>query len=176
MLIAKREIYAGRVVRLNVETVELPNGHRTDLEIMHHPGGAAVVAIDERARVCLLRQFRHAAGGWIWELPAGKLEPGEPPAQTVRRELVEEGGVRATRWEELGTYLSSPGVFTERIHLYLATGLEPAEHAPEDGEVFEVHWIPFEEALERVHSGEYSDGKTCIGLLKAQYRLAARKA
>lgn len=176
MLIAKREIYAGRVVRLNVETVELPNGHRTDLEIMHHPGGAAVVAIDERARVCLLHQFRHAAGGWIWELPAGKLEPGEPPAQTVRRELAEEGGVRASHWEELGTYLSSPGVFTERIHLYLATGLEPAEHAPEDGEVFEVHWIPFEQALERVHSGEYSDGKTCLGLLKAQYRLVARKA
>ncbi|MCU0758753.1 MAG: NUDIX hydrolase [Steroidobacteraceae bacterium] len=175
MLIAKREIYAGRVVRLDVETVELPNGHRIDLEIMHHPGGAAVVAVDDAGRVCLLRQFRHAAGGWVWELPAGKLEPGEPPGETVRRELVEEGGVRARHWEELGTYLSSPGVFTERIHLYLATGLEPAAHAPEAGEVFEVHWIPFEVAVGRVHSGEYTDGKTCLGLLKAQHRLAAPK-
>lgn len=176
MLVAKREIYAGRVVRLNVETVDLPNGHRADLEIVHHPGGAAVVAIDAQGRVCLLHQFRHAAGGWIWELPAGKLEPGEPPAVTVRRELVEEGGVRAQHWEELGHYLSSPGVFTKRIHLYLATGLEQAPHAPEDGEVFEVHWVPLEQAVARVHSGEFTDGKTCLGLLKAEKRLSGRKA
>jgi ADP-ribose pyrophosphatase len=176
MLIARREIYRGRVVRLDVETVELPNGHRIDLEIMHHPGGAAVVAIDDAGRVCLLRQFRHAAGGWVWELPAGKLEPGEPPGETVRRELVEEGGVRARHWQELGWYLSSPGVFTERIHLYLATGLEPAARAPEAGEVFEVHWVPFEAAVAQVHSGEYTDGKTCLGLLKAQQRLAPPKA
>lgn len=176
MLIAKREIYAGRVVRLNVETVELPNGHRTDLEILHHPGGAAVVAVDAQRRVCLLRQFRHAAGGWIWELPAGKLEPGEPPAETIRRELVEEGGVRARHWEDLGWYLSSPGVFTERIYLYLATELEPATHAPEEGEVFEVHWIPLDEAIEKVHAGEFTDGKTCLGLLKAERRLAGQEA
>ena len=176
MLIATREIYAGRVVRLNVETVDLPNGHRTDLEIVHHPGGAAVAAVDDQRRVCLLRQLRHAAGGWIWEVPAGKLEPGEPPATTIRRELVEEGGVSARHWEDLGWYLSSPGVFTERIHLYLATGLEPATRAPEDGEVFEVHWVPLEAAVERVHSGEYPDGKTCLGLLKAQRRLARPEA
>ena len=114
MLVAKREIYAGRVVRLNVETVDLPNGHRADLEIVHHPGGAAVVAIDAQGRVCLLHQFRHAAGGWIWELPAGKLEPGEPPAVTVRRELVEEGGVRAQHWEELCT--SRPGSSRRPTH------------------------------------------------------------
>jgi ADP-ribose pyrophosphatase len=176
MLIAKREVYAGRVVRLNVETVELPNGHRTDLEILHHPGGAAVVAIDTEHRVCLLRQFRHAAGGWVWELPAGKLEPGEPPAVTVRRELAEEGGVQARDWQELGWFFSSPGVFTERIHLFLATGLEPAQHAPEDGEVFEVHWIPFGTAVDRVHSGEFTDAKTCLGLLKAQHRLRRPEA
>ncbi len=176
MLIASREVFAGRVVRLNVETVELPNGHRIDLEILHHPGGAAVVALDAQHRVCLLRQFRHAAGGWVWELPAGKLEPGEPPGDTVRRELVEEGGVQARDWQELGCYLSSPGVFTEKIHLYLATGLAPAEQAPEAGEVFEVHWIALEMAVERVHSGEFTDGKTCLGLLRAQHRLQRPKA
>jgi len=117
MLLATREIYRGRVVTLNIETVELPNGHRTDLEILHHPGGAAVVAIDAQRRVCLLHQFRHAAGGFLWELPAGKLEPDEPAALTARRELVEEGGVEARDWRELGQYISSPGVFTERIHL-----------------------------------------------------------
>lgn len=176
MLIAKREIYAGRVVRLNVETVELPDGHRTDLEILHHPGGAAVVALDAQGRVCLLRQFRHAAGGWVWELPAGKLEPGEPPAETVRRELAEEGGVSARHWQDLGWHFSSPGVLTEKLHLYLATGLEPAPHGPEAGEVFEVHWIPFEAAIERVYSGEFNDAKTCLGLLKARHRLAATGA
>ena len=175
MLISKRGIFVGRVVRLNVETVELPNGHRTDLEILHHPGGAAVVAIDSEGRVCLLHQFRHAAGGWVWELPAGKLEPGEPPELTVRRELAEEGGVRAQHWRSLGWHFSSPGVFTEKIHLYLATGLEPAEQSPEASEVFEVHWIPFAEALARVHSGEFTDAKTALGLFKAAHELAYPK-
>jgi 8-oxo-dGTP pyrophosphatase MutT (NUDIX family) len=82
-----RTVFAGRVIRVNVETVRLPNDHVAELEIIHHPGGAAAVALDRDRRVCLLRQFRHAAGGWIWELPAGKLEPNEPPLATVQREL-----------------------------------------------------------------------------------------
>jgi ADP-ribose pyrophosphatase len=173
MLLATREIYRGRVVRLNVETVELPNGHRADLEILHHPGGAAIVAIDTQRRVCLLRQFRHAADGWIWELPAGKLEPDEPPEATARRELVEEGAVEARHWRSLGCYVSSPGVFTEKIHLFLATDLVPAAGAPEAAEVFEVHWVPLDTAVASVYSGEYVDGKTCLGLLQAQHALAA---
>jgi ADP-ribose pyrophosphatase len=169
MLLATREIYRGRVVRLNVETVELPNGHRAELEILHHPGGAAIVALDAQQRVCLLRQFRHAAAGWVWELPAGKLEPQEPPEVTARRELVEEGGVEARLWRSLGSYISSPGVFTERIHLFLATGLLAATSAPEAAEVFEVHWLPLADAVANVYSGEYVDGKTCLGLLKAEH-------
>lgn len=175
MLLSAREIYRGRVVRLSIEDVELPNGHRLPLEIVHHPGGAAVVAIDARRRVCLLRQWRHAAGGWVWELPAGKLEPGEPPDITARRELAEEARVQATQWHELGRYLSSPGVFTERIYLYLATGLSPASGAQEDGEVFEVHWLPLDEALQRVDNGEIDDGKTGFGLLKAARYVASGK-
>lgn len=167
MLLAVREIYRGRVVRLNVEDVELPTGHRLPLEIVHHPGGAAVVALDEARRVCLLRHYRHAAGGWVWELPAGKLEPDEPPAETARRELAEEAGVTARRWRGLGHYLSSPGVFTERIHLYLARELERVPTAHESGEVFEVHWIEFDRALEWIDSGTIEDGKTGFGLLKA---------
>ena len=117
-------IYEGRVIKVSVDTVELPNGMRVPLEIVRHPGGAAVVAIDAQDRVCLLRQYRHAAGGYIYELPAGKLEPDEPPEVTARRELVEEASVSATHWTSLGAYFSSPGVFTEVIHLYLATGLD----------------------------------------------------
>ena len=167
MLLSTKEIYRGRVVRLNVEEVELPNGHRLPLEIVHHPGGAAIVALDAERRVCLLRQYRHAAGGWVWELPAGKLEPDEPPAVTARRELAEEAHVGAARWHELGRYFSSPGVFTEIIHLYLATGLAPVAGEREDGEVFEVHWVGLEEALSWIDAGKIDDGKTGYGLMKA---------
>jgi ADP-ribose pyrophosphatase len=163
----RRSIYRGRVITLDVETVELPNGHRAELEIVHHPGGAAVVAIDAEDRVCLLRQYRHAAGGWIWELPAGKLEPGEPPLVTAQRELLEEGGVTAAHWCELGSYLSSPGVFDEVIHLYVATGITRAVSAAEADEVFEVHWIPRAEARARALGGALRDGKTLVGVLRA---------
>lgn len=173
MLLSTREIYRGRVVRLTVEEVELPNGHRLPLEILHHPGGAAVVALDAAQRVCLLRQFRHAAGGWVWELPAGKLEPPEPAAETARRELAEEARVAAAQWHSLGQYLSSPGVFTERIHLYLARELTPAAGQAEQGEVFEIHWLPLEETLRWVDDGRIEDGKTGFGLLKAARYVAS---
>ncbi len=172
MLLSTREIYRGRVVRLNVETVELPNGHRVELEILHHPGGAAVVALDPEQRVCLLHQYRHAAGGYVWELPAGKLQPGEPPAETARRELIEEAGVAAAQWRDLGRFISSPGVFTERIYLYLARDLSPVVRNHEAAEVMEVHWVPFQEAVRRVHRGEIEDSKTCLGLLRAEASLA----
>jgi 8-oxo-dGTP pyrophosphatase MutT (NUDIX family) len=162
-------VFRGRVITVNVETVVLPNGHRTALEIVHHPGGAAVVALDERHRVCVLRQFRHAAQGWVWELPAGKLEPPEPPLVTAQRELVEEAGVSASEWQPLGHYLSSPGVFTEVIHLFLARGIVPARAAPEAAEVFEVHWIDLAEAARRAGAGEFEDGKTALGLLRTWY-------
>jgi 8-oxo-dGTP pyrophosphatase MutT (NUDIX family) len=171
MTIERKIIYEGRVIKVSVDTVDLPNGRRVPLEIVRHPGGAAVVAIDEQHRVCLLRQYRHAAGGYIYELPAGKLEPGEPPEVTARRELVEEGAVQAEHWTELGAYFSSPGVFTEIIHLYLATGLTPARAAPEPDEVFQVEWWPLQRAVERAHDGELSDAKTVIGILRAAARL-----
>jgi 8-oxo-dGTP pyrophosphatase MutT (NUDIX family) len=167
MLIERKEIYTGRVIEVSVDDVQLPNGMRIPLEIVRHPGGAAVVAIDEQDRICLLRQFRHAAGGYIFELPAGKLEPGEPPEETARRELVEEASTAAANWRPLGAYYSSPGCFTEVIHLYLATALQKAAGAPEKDEVFQVEWWPFAEALEKALSGELTDAKTIIGILRA---------
>ena len=170
MLVDRKIIFEGRVITVSVDTVDLPNGVRAPLELVRHPGGAAVVAIDDQERVCLLRQYRHAAGGFIHELPAGKLEPNEPPEQTARRELVEEAGVSGAHWESLGAYLSSPGVFTEVIHLYLATGLAPATRAPGEDEVIQVEWWPLAEAVERARSGELTDAKTIIGILRTASR------
>jgi 8-oxo-dGTP pyrophosphatase MutT (NUDIX family) len=170
MLVDRKVIFEGRVIKVSVDTVDLPNGIRLPLEIVRHPGGAAAVAIDSRNRICLLRQFRHAAGGYIYELPAGKLEPDEPPGETARRELVEEAAVSAARWESLGEYFSSPGVFTEVIHLFLATELTPVEARPEADEVFQVEWWPLEQAVERAASGELTDAKTIIGILRAASR------
>src|SRR5919108_6246128 len=98
MLLQRKEIFSGRVIKVSVDEVQLPNGMRIPLELVRHPGGAAAVAIDAEDRVCLLRQYRHAAGGYIYELPAGKLEPEEPPENTARRELVEEASVSAANW------------------------------------------------------------------------------
>ena len=168
-------MFRGRVITVNVETVRLPNGHVADLEIIHHPGGAAIVAIDADERVCLIRHFRHAAGGWIWELPAGKLEPNEPALATAKRELIEEAGTEGSVWVSLGDYVSSPGVFTETVKLFMVHGLKPAKMAHEPAESIEVHWVPMTEACRRALTGEINDGKTALGLLRAQAQLASRQ-
>ncbi|HTU59273.1 MAG TPA: NUDIX hydrolase, partial [Polyangiales bacterium] len=126
-----------------------------------------VVAIDSHERVCLLRQYRYVAAGWIWELPAGKLEPNEPPLTTAQRELREEAGIGAQRWSSLGSYLSSPGVFSEVLHLFMAEELSALTAVPEASEVLEVHWLPFGQACAGALNGEYRDGKTIVGLLRA---------
>jgi len=165
---SERTVFTGRIVRLTTETVTLPNGATAEFEIVHHPGGAAVVARDARDRVCLLRQYRHAVGDWLWELPAGKLDHGEPPLDCAQRELAEEAGMQAGSWEPLGPIISSPGVFTETVHLFLACDLTPVPVVAEEHEVFEVHWIGWPEALAMAVSGEIRDAKTLAGLFRAQ--------
>jgi len=165
-------VFQGRVITVNVEHVRLPNGRTGRYEIVHHPGGAAVVAIDAAGRVCLLRQFRPAGGGWVWELPAGRLEPGEAPDLTARRELAEEAGREARRWESLGGILSSPGVFAETIHLFLARELVAVPAAHEAHEVIQVHWVELAEAVRQGLDGELRDAKTIVGLLRAARRVS----
>jgi 8-oxo-dGTP pyrophosphatase MutT (NUDIX family) len=161
-----RSIFRGRVVTLDVVPVTLPNGHQFELEVVGHPGGAAVVALNERDEVCLVRQYRHVAADWLWELPAGKLDAGTP-LDNARRELAEEAGIRARQWSSLGRYFSSPGVFREVVHLFLATGLEPCATGLEADEVLSVHWLPLAEACRMAVSGEIVDGKTVVALWRA---------
>ena len=165
---ARRCVYRGRIVTVEVETVALPNGSRLRMESVRHPGGAAVVARDARGRVCMLRQYRPVLDDWVWELPAGKIEAGEPPLETARRELAEEGGVAAAAWHELGEIVSSPGVFDERIHLFLATALTRARaSAAERHEVFERHWLPLDELLRWAAVGRIQDAKSIVALWRA---------
>ncbi len=170
-----REIYKGRIVDLRVERVTLPNGAAVDLELMHHPGASAVVAVDGDGRVVLIRQYRYAAGGYIWELPAGVLDtPDELPAACAARELREEAGVEAGELVQLGAILTTPGFCDERIHLFLARGLRQAGHRHEADEVIaEVARLPLGEVLAMIRRGEIVDGKTIAGLHLAAAALAA---
>jgi ADP-ribose pyrophosphatase len=160
-------VFTGRVLQVNVEDVRLPNDHLAKLEMVHHPGGAAIVALDDTGRVCLVRQYRHAANGYIWEFPAGKIDNKEPPLQTAQRELEEEAGRRAREWRSLGDFLPSPGFLTEVVYLFLATGLTEVSNRLEATEVLEAHWLPFEEVMRMAHSGELRDGKSLAALLRA---------
>jgi 8-oxo-dGTP pyrophosphatase MutT (NUDIX family) len=170
-----RNVHTGKVLRLNIEWVKLPNGTVAELEIAHHPGGAVVVALDKDERVCLLRQFRHAVGGWITELPAGKIDNCEPPLECAKRELGEEAGVQARRWEPLGQLFSSPGVLTEVIHVFLARELAVCDADAEPHEVFETHWVPLAEAAAQAADGRLQDAKTIAGLIWARTHVEAEK-
>lgn len=162
------KLYRGTIVSLDVEEVRLPNGTMMRMELVRHPGGAAVVAIDAQDRVCLLRHYRPAVGVWLWELPAGKRDHGEPPLVTARRELQEEAGLLAARWDSLGSIWSSPGVLAERIDLYLARGLTRVAPSATADEVFETHWMACDEALEKVLADDGADAKTVVGLARAE--------
>ena len=163
-----KPVFKGRIIELALETASLPDGREAELEIVRHPGGVVVVALDELNRVCLLRQFRHAAGGWIWELPAGVLEAGEQPEQSARRELEEEAGASACRWSALGSALSSPGFCDERLHFFMASELSLGSTSHEENEFIEVHWIPLDEAVNMAIDDRINDAKSLIGLLRAQ--------
>jgi 8-oxo-dGTP pyrophosphatase MutT (NUDIX family) len=160
----------GKIVHFSEEHLTLPNGRQVTFEFVHHPGGSAVVALDGKRQVCLLRHYRPVADGWLWEIPAGKRDDEEEPLLTAQRELREEAGMLAGEWQSLGAVYSSPGVFTEVIHLYLATELTDVGNQPEDDELFEVHWLPLEKAVEMATGGEINDAKTIIALLRAAAR------
>lgn len=170
MPLASRRIYTGRIVGLDVDTVRYPDGSTGELEMIRHSGAAAVVPVasDPQGRdptLLLLRQFRYATGGPLWEIPAGRLAPGEDPADCARRELSEEAGVTAGRLERLTSIWTTPGFTDERIHLFWASDLKAGAHAREQDEFIEVVPRTLSDVLESIRSGELCDAKSVVAIL-----------
>ena len=172
-LIKAERIYSGRVISLDSDTVRFPDGTTGQLEMIRHPGASAVLPfLDDPAgpdpRVVLIRQFRHAADDFIYEIPAGRLDAGESPSACAARELAEETGYQASRYEHLTTVYTTPGFTDEKIHLFLATGLEQGPHQREADEFLELHRFRWDEVLELVRTGQVVDGKTLAAVMFVQ--------
>lgn len=166
----RRVLYEGSVGTFGIDDVELPDGRRTELAVLHHPGASAVVPFVGDGEILLLRQFRHAAAGTLWEVPAGKLDPGESPASCAVRELAEETGFSAARLEPLGKIHTTPGFTDEVIHLFAAFDLTPGAASPDPHELLETERMPFETALAMVTRGDITDAKSVCALLLARQR------
>jgi len=159
-----KHIYSGKVVTLNIDTVTLPNGVTIDLEVVRHPGAAAVVPLKDNGTVVLIKQFRHAAGGFIYEIPAGKLHPDEDPKNCAARELEEEIGYQAGKLELLSSIFTAPGFTDEVIHIYKATELAKGRQNLDRDEVLEIVEVSLQEAIDMIRVGRIRDAKTMVGL------------
>lgn len=173
--ISRRVIHTGRIGSFGTDEVVTPGGRRCTLDILEHPGAAAAVMFTPGSRVLLIRQWRQAVGLWLWEIPAGKLDPGESPEECIAREIEEETGWKAGSIEALGVMLPAPAYTDERIWIYEATGLEAGNGNLDDDEEIEVHEFEFDEALAMIARGEIIDAKTIAGLhLSAARRRPAK--
>ena len=170
--VATRRVYNGRVINLDVDTVRFPDGSIGELEMVRHPGASAVVPFlsdpaGDDPQVLLIRQYRYAAEGFIYEVPAGRLDPGEAPVDCARRELREETGCTAERVEHMYTMYTTPGFTDEKIHLFMAVGVTRGEAQREADEFVEVETMSLSRALELIERGEIRDSKTALALLYA---------
>ncbi len=171
---ASKVLVEGRIVTMRSDAVELPDGRLVDREVVEHPGAVAVLALDQQDRVLMIRQYRHPAAATLWEIPAGLRDvPGEPLVETAQRELLEEAGCRASSWHVLVDYLSSPGITTERLRVFLATDLsmvpaEQREYVRQDEEAYlTTAWVPLTEAVQGALSGDLHNGVAIVGILSA---------
>jgi len=172
-------MYSGRIINLDIDTVRFPNGTIGELEMIRHPGASAVVPFltdpaGDDPTVLLIRQYRYAAERYLYEVPAGRLDPGEAPDACARRELREETGCQAERVEHLITMYTTPGFTDEKIHLFMATGITRGEDAREADEFIETETMPLSRALSLVERGEIQDGKTALTLMYASGFKAGR--
>jgi ADP-ribose pyrophosphatase len=173
-VLSRRPVYDGRIVKLSVQHVLLPNGVQTDLEVIEHPGASTILPFLDSEQVLLIRQHRHCAGGDILEVPAGTLQPGETPEACARREIEEETGYRAGRLEPLGWIWTTPGFTSEKIFLFVAHDLAPGHPSTDADEVIAVERMSFRDALERAVRGEITDAKTIATLFRASARTGSR--
>ena len=165
------KVFAGRVFEVEVQTVELTDGRPARREIVRHNGGACVLALDDRQRIYLVRQYRKPYDTELLEIPAGKLEPGEDPAACAARELLEETGLQAGQIEFLAAMYPSPGYCSEILSIYLATSLRQGTARPDEGEHLSCHPVLLADALAMVDRGEIHDAKTLVALLTLSRRL-----
>jgi ADP-ribose pyrophosphatase len=170
--IGGRRVYTGKVLNLDVDQVRFPDGSLGELEIIRHPGASAVVPFlsdpgSDDPQILLLRQYRYAAEQFLYEIPAGRLDPGETPEDCAKRELLEETGCSAERVEHLITVYTTPGFIDERIHLYAAVGLSMGESGREKDEFIQLERMSLSRSLELIRDGTIQDGKTIVGLLYA---------
>lgn len=167
-------LYRGKILALRKDKALLPNGRVTSREVIEHPGGVGVLALDDAGCVYLVRQFRYPYGAVLTEIPAGKLEPGEDPLEAGKRELREETGLTADEYVSLGRLYPSPGYTGEIIHLYFARSLHAGAQQPDEDEFLNVLKLPFAQAVQQVLSGALPDSKTQTALLKAALLLARK--
>ena len=175
--LSKEEIFNGHIIKAELWQVRLPDGHTAPREIIVHPGAAAVVPVDEKGRVTMVRQHRVAIDTLTSEIPAGKLDKGnEDPLDCARRELEEETGLQAKHWQKLTCIATTPGFATERISIYLATGLHRTRAHTDEDEFVDTFTLPLEEAVTRCLDGTFTDAKTIVGLMMARAVLEKQSA
>ena len=172
-MVSQETVYEGVIVNVRRDKARLMDGRITNREVVEHPGGVAVFAMDDQGRVALVRQYRYPMGEETLELPAGKLEPGEDPRDSGLRELAEETGLVPGTFEDMGCLYSSPGILAERIYLYFAKNLTQGPTHPDDGVFVETVWLPYQDLVDKARRGEIKDGKTLAGILKASFLLDA---
>jgi 8-oxo-dGTP pyrophosphatase MutT (NUDIX family) len=160
-------VYTGRVFSLIRENVTLDNGVTTDVEFVEHPGATAVIPMLDETRIVLLKQYRHSLKEYIWEIPAGTLDSQEAELDCAKRELIEETGYSAVRWHKLGEITPVPGYSDERLHIYIAMNLLPAERHLDQDEIINVYEVEFSDALDMIRRGEIQDAKSIAGLFLA---------
>ena len=167
-LLTQEKIFSGKILNLTVDEIRLPNGGTSVREVVHHNGGASVVAINDKNEIAIVRQFRYAIGRETIEIPAGKIEPGEPPIETAKRELEEEAACIAGSIQPFGQIVPTCAYCTEIIYIFLAKDLQPAKQNLDEDEFVDVEWMPLDTAAQLVLDGTIQDSKTVSGILRAK--------
>jgi ADP-ribose pyrophosphatase len=175
-LISSKEITTNRIFTVTQDHALDPDGFEIQRAIVQHRGSAVIMPVDEKNRILLVRQYRLPARQYLWELPAGTMDPGEKPLQTARRELAEETGLRANTWQKIAEFYPSPGFLTEKMTIYLVTGLTHGEATPMDDERIQTRWFASNEVDEMIRTGKIQDAKTNLGFLRWKRYFSGKRA